>query len=108
MGEVLLYLLSVYGAVFLLRDAKIFDDFRHGGWVPIRPLVMRLRFMRSLFACPFCLAVWVGAGLWLMTLLWTDEVTVRNQLFQRVFAGSAFTYLAYRITRDADHPYYYD
>ncbi len=76
MLELSLFSLAVYGLAFLLADAKIFgcpangfpsdpteDDFAavaRKGMIPLRQLLLRIRFLRKLLSCYFCLGVWCG------------------------------------------------
>ncbi len=77
----IVFSLVVYGLAFLFADAHIFgcdassfkkdekwDDVKHIGMIPLRPLVLRFRFFRELLKCYFCIGVW--CGLLVHPLLW--------------------------------------
>jgi hypothetical protein len=70
--------ICAFGVAFLLADARIFgaDTQRYTdiaqflplreqlkeGFLPIRPLLLRLQFFRELLSCYFCMGVWTGMG----------------------------------------------
>jgi len=80
-----LWILAIYGIAFLLSDAKILSD-----WIPIRPLLKRVKFFRELLECYFCMGIWLGAALW-GALNWKDPWQIQALLY--LPAGAAGAYL---------------
>jgi hypothetical protein len=85
MPSLITWILAVYGIAFLLSDAKILND-----WIPIRPLLKRVKFFKDLFECYFCMGIWIGAALW-FALLWPDPWKREAALY--LPAGAAGAYL---------------
>jgi hypothetical protein len=85
MPSLITWILAVYGIAFLLSDAKILSD-----WIPLRPLLKRLRFFKGLLECYFCMGVWIGAGLW-VALRWPHFLDREALLY--LPAGAAGAYL---------------
>jgi hypothetical protein len=79
------WILAVYGVAFLLSDAKILSD-----WIPIRPLLKRVKFFKELLECYFCSGLWIGAGFWLL-LYWPHPWKKEALLY--LPAGAAGAYL---------------
>jgi len=80
-----LWIAAVYGIIFLLSDAKILSE-----WIPIRPLLQRVRFFKDLMSCYFCMGIWVSAGLWAL-LNWPKVFKPQGLLY--IFAGAAGAYV---------------
>lgn len=85
MPSLTLWIAAVYGIIFLLSDAKILSE-----WIPIRPLLQRVKFFKSLMSCYFCMGIWVSAGLWVL-LNWPKVFKPTGLLY--VFAGAAGAYI---------------
>lgn len=83
--SIALWVLAVYGLTFLLSDAKILSD-----WIPIRPLLQRVRFLKELLECYFCMGIWVGGGLWVV-IQWPQPWTTQALLY--IPAGATGAYL---------------
>ena len=80
----LTFILVTYGLAFLIADSHIwgcnvdrYEELEAGGeleevgkegMIPLRPLLLKLKFFRGLFSCYFCMGVWTGA-LWHPLLL---------------------------------------
>jgi hypothetical protein len=79
------WILAVYGVAFLLSDAKILSD-----WLPLRPLLKRVRFFKELLECYFCMGVWISAALW-VALSWPKPWKLEALLY--LPAGAAGAYL---------------
>ena len=75
----------LYGIAFLLSDAKILSE-----WIPLRPLLKRLKFFRDLMECYFCMGIWISAALWLF-LQWPSPWKREGLLY--LFSGAAGAYL---------------
>jgi len=85
MPSLILWILAVYGLVFLLSDAKILSE-----WIPVRPLLQRVKFFRELLQCYFCMGIWVGAALW-FALTWPNPFNIQAAAY--LPAGAAGAYL---------------
>ena len=85
MPSLTLWVLAVYGTVFLLSDAKILSE-----WVPLRPFLQRSKFINDLLGCYFCMGIWVGAAAWTL-LMWPDPLKPEAWLY--VLAGAAGSYI---------------
>jgi len=85
MPSLITWILAVYGIAFLLSDAKILSD-----WIPIRPLLKRVKFFKDLLECYFCMGIWIGAALW-FGLHWSNPWRLEAVLY--IPAGSAGAYL---------------
>lgn len=79
------WILAVYGIAFLLSDAKILSE-----WIPLHPLLKRVKFFKDLLECYFCMGIWIGAVLW-VALRW-PQVFEREALLY-LPAGAAAAYL---------------
>jgi hypothetical protein len=85
MPSLITWILAVYGFAFLLSDAKILND-----WIPIRPLLKRVKFFKDLLECYFCMGIWISAGLW-FGLHWSNPWRLDALLY--LPAGAAGAYL---------------
>ena len=88
MPSFILWTLAVYGIAFLLSDAKILSD-----WIPLRPFLKRVKFLKELLECYFCTGIWVGVLFWAL-LRWPDlwsRYSLESLLY--VPAGAAGSYL---------------
>lgn len=85
MPSLIVWILAVYGIAFLLSDAKIMSD-----WIPLRPLLKRVKFFKDLLECYFCMGIWISAGLWFL-LHWPDPWKLDAVLY--LPAGAAGAYL---------------
>lgn len=85
MPNVFTWILAVYGIAFLLSDAKILSD-----WIPVRPILKRLRFFKDLLECYFCMGIWISAALW-VGLTWPNFLKLDAVIY--LPAGAAGAYL---------------
>lgn len=85
MPSLITWILAVYGIAFLLSDAKILSE-----WIPVRPLLQRVGFIRELLRCYFCMGVWISAGGWVW---WSwPNIFMKDSLLY-IFAGATGTYV---------------
>jgi hypothetical protein len=85
MPSLIVWILAIYGAAFLVSDAKILSD-----WIPLRPLLQRVGFLKDLLQCYFCMGIWLGAGGWFL-FAWPD--VWRKEAFLYVLAAATGAYL---------------
>jgi len=91
----------VYALCFLAADARIFGGdaaaynelenegaseldwfwWRHLGVIRIRPVLMRLRFVREHLSCYFCMGIWAGPAAHLL-LWWFYRDHLKDYCFQ--------------------------
>lgn len=82
------WVLAVYGLVFLVCDAEIFAAPRR--WLS------RWTIFQRLFRCYFCVGIWVAAATYLFLYGW--QAFVYREMLLYVSAGAAGAYLLDRVT----------
>jgi hypothetical protein len=108
----IIFSVAVYGLTFLIADAKIFGvsacdfpvepteaDFTAAildGQIPIRHVVLRIRFFREMLSCYFCTGVWTSVALnllfnWYAQLnpTWRDSYFLAGPLDPQSLIGSS-------------------